>query len=208
MDIETKVKEKLSALKKVLFEEEVETPTEENFVDVKAADGTTMRIEPAVEVGATVQVIDEAGELMAAADGDIELEDGSVITVEAGVVANLVASEVPAEDGEEMSKEKTEDDEPVKDEFDAEKFGETLKADILKSVEEMFEAKLKDLATSKDVEDVSTEFKKISLSTVELIEEVANAPIQEETKKVKEPFKKKSSGQLTAKEVYSQIQKA
>jgi xanthine dehydrogenase molybdopterin-binding subunit B len=204
MDIETKVKEKLSALKKVLFEEEIETPTEENFVDVKAADGTTMRIEPAVEVGATVQVIDESGELMEAADGDIELEDGSVITVEAGVVANLVASEVPAEEGEEMAKE----DEPVKDEFDAEKFGETLKADILKSVEEMFEAKLKDLATSKDVEDVTAEFKKISLSTVELIEEVANAPIQEETKKVKEPFKKRSSGQLTAKEVYSQIQKA
>ena len=204
MDIETKVKEKLSALKKVLFEEEIETPTEENFVDVKAADGTTMRIEPAVEVGATVQVIDESGELMEAADGDIELEDGSVITVEAGVVANLVASEVPAEEGEEMAKE----DEPVKDEFDAEKFGETLKADILKSVEEMFEAKLKDLATSKDVEDVTAEFKKISLSTVELIEEDANAPIQEETKKVKEPFKKRSSGQLTAKEVYSQIQKA
>ena len=66
-----KVAAKLSAIKKVLAEEE--TPEAVALEDVKMIDGTILRIEPAIEVGATVQVIGEDAEMIEAPDGEHEL---------------------------------------------------------------------------------------------------------------------------------------
>ena len=52
-----KITAKLSAIKKVLAEEEIPVAME----DAKLVDGTIVRIEPAIEIGATVQVISEDG---------------------------------------------------------------------------------------------------------------------------------------------------
>ena len=109
------IAEKLGAIK-ALFAEEEEAPkveeapeTEANFLDVKSADGSILRIEPAIEVGATVMAIDESGEMIAAADGDIELETGTVITVEAGIISNVVmieTEEAPESEDTDAAKEK------------------------------------------------------------------------------------------------------
>jgi hypothetical protein len=81
-----KITAKLSAIKKVLAEEEVPVAME----DAKLIDGTIVRIEPAIEVGATVQVISEDGSMVEAPDGEHELESGDVIKVEGGVIIELI----------------------------------------------------------------------------------------------------------------------
>jgi hypothetical protein len=61
-----RVTAKLSAIKKVLAEEQA--PEAVALEDAKLIDGTIVRIEPAIEIGATVQVISEDGSLMDAPD--------------------------------------------------------------------------------------------------------------------------------------------
>jgi hypothetical protein len=101
-----RVTAKLSAIKKVLAEEQA--PEAVALEDAKLIDGTIVRIEPAIEIGATVQVISEDGSLMDAPDGEHELESGDVIKVEGGVIIEIIPIEAPVEDApveEEMSEE-------------------------------------------------------------------------------------------------------
>ncbi len=84
-----KVAAKLSAIRKVLAEGETPIALE----DVKLVDGTILRIEPAIEVGATVQVIGEDAEMVEAPDGEHELESGDVIKTEGGVIIEIIAVE-------------------------------------------------------------------------------------------------------------------
>jgi hypothetical protein len=53
MNISELVGKKLPEIKKLLFSE----TTEEAFVDAKLVDGTIVRVEPALEIGASVAVI-------------------------------------------------------------------------------------------------------------------------------------------------------
>jgi hypothetical protein len=82
----------------------------EKFVDVTLADGSVAVIEPDVEVGAAMVLMDEEGNPVAAPVGEYELEDGRVIVVEEeGVIAAV--NEAPAEeedDEEEMSTDEKE----------------------------------------------------------------------------------------------------
>lgn len=99
-----KIRTKLSKIKEVLLEEE--TTTEEvQLEDVKLVDGTIVRIEPAIEVGATVQVIGEDGELIDAPDADHELEDGRIIKTEGGIILQVIEVEGEEVVEEEMSEE-------------------------------------------------------------------------------------------------------
>lgn len=176
MDVTEKIKANLAAIKKIVFEEEPKTPQGENFVDVKAADGTILRIEPAVEVGATAKVVDEAGEMTDAADGDIELEDGAVISVEGGIVANVATAEIE----EEMAEEPKEDE---AEKFDAEKFGADLEAKILASVDEKFSELLTKLS------EVDERFTASTKLTVDLVEQLIKEPAAEPAKPSKNIFK-------------------
>jgi len=100
------IRTKLSKIKEVLLEE---TPTEEvQLEDAKLVDGTIVRIEPAIEVGATVQVIGEDGELIDAPDADHEMEDGRIIKTEGGIILEVIEVEGEEEEvvvEEEMSEE-------------------------------------------------------------------------------------------------------
>lgn len=177
MDITKEVITKKLGEIKALFADEApkEAPKKEKeFVDVKAADGTILRIEPAVEVGATVQVIAEDAELTDAADGEIELEDGSVITVESGVIANVVAVEAEMEVEE--------------DKFDADKFKETLKAEIIAEVKTLIEG----FAKSEDVDAIDEKFSTVTKLTTELVEAIADEPTEKETKVTHNPFRKQA----------------
>lgn len=79
----------------------------EKFLDAKLVDGTLIRIEgDAFKVGEKVQVITEAGEIVDAPEGEHELEDGTVIVIDAEskiteVRTPEVVEETPAEDAKE-----------------------------------------------------------------------------------------------------------
>jgi hypothetical protein len=127
MNISELVGNKLPEIKKVLFgsddttTETVETTeeaaVEAAFLDAKLVDGTIVRVEPAVEVGAVVKVIDEAANEIDAPDGDHELEDGTIIRTEGAVIVEVMAPEAEEEVEEEVE---AEEDEKEKEEMASE----------------------------------------------------------------------------------------
>jgi hypothetical protein len=101
MNISELVGKKLPEIKKLLFSE----TTEEAFVDAKLVDGTIVRVEPALEIGASVAVIGEDGETVPAPDGEHELESGEVVRTEGGVIVEIMTPEPVAEEAEEVEEE-------------------------------------------------------------------------------------------------------
>jgi hypothetical protein len=95
------LKDALGVLKALLFAEKEADKPEGNdapeMAEFKAKDGTTYRAAK-VEAGEVIEVANEAGEFAPAADGDIEAEDGSVITVKGGKIEAVKAAEAMAED--------------------------------------------------------------------------------------------------------------
>ena len=185
MNLREKIEAKLAEIKKVVFEEEA---TEKDFVDAKTATGDILKVEPDIEVGAQVMVITEDGEEAPAPDGSYELEDGSVIAIEAGVISNVEVLGEP----EEMSEEVQESVEP------------TLEDRLLAKVTELVESHKADLdakieglkfTTTEDVEAkikaIDDKFTQVTKDTVEAIEAVIESEASEpETKVSKNPFKK------------------
>ena len=104
MNISELVGNKLPEIKKILFGSEAEETVEAAFIDGKLVDGTIVRVEPAVEVGASVKVIDEAANEIDAPDGDHELEDGTIIRTEGAVIVEVLAPEVEEEEMEKQVK--------------------------------------------------------------------------------------------------------
>lgn len=104
--------EKLRAFAKEKFGEE----RAEKFVDVTLADGSIAVVEPDVEVGAAIVLMDSEGNPVAAPIGEYELEDGRVIVVNeemgAGVIAEIREA---ATDDEEEEEDLNKDKPPVDD---------------------------------------------------------------------------------------------
>ena len=85
---------------------------EQKFLDATLEDGTMVQIEPALEVGAAVIVIDAEGNPIAAPDGSHTLLDGTVVETAEGLITNIVeaeAEEVEAKDYEEKEEEMSND---------------------------------------------------------------------------------------------------
>ena len=89
--------EKLSGL---VSKFNAEPTTEQTFIDAKLMDGTIVRYEK-LEVGMPLLVIDEAGNELPAPDGEHELEDGTKVTVEAGIITEVASKEEEAPEAEE-----------------------------------------------------------------------------------------------------------
>ena len=176
MNISELVGSKLPEIKKLLFSE-----TEEKFEDAKLADGTIVRYE-VLEIGAELSVVGEDGEVVAAPDGEHEMESGDIVRTEGGVIVEIMSPE-PAEEGaedveEEMAAEETEE------KFDAEGF----KADILSAVSELIESRMAEAQFAK-TEKVSDIEKAVGLIT-DIVEKMAATPKEEPSKKVPNPFNK------------------
>ena len=196
MDLKEKITAKLAEVKKVIFEDE--TPEEKTFVDAKTATGDILKVEPALEVGATVMVITEDGEEAPAPDGAYELEDGSVISVEAGILADVEAIEAAAE---EMA---AEPEAPVEDEVAKAPFDlEALQGQIIDKLNVAITEKIEKLRFAKEetIEELKGENEKLkeafkgALELIEALSEVeAETP---ETKVVKQPFRKNKNGKIT-----------
>jgi hypothetical protein len=175
MNISELVGSKLPEIKKLLFSE----TTEEVFVDSKLVDGTIVRVEPALEIGASVAVIGEDGETVPAPDGEHELESGEVVRTEGGVIVEIMTPEPVAEEAEEVEEEMASEEK-----FDAEGF----KADILSAVSELIKSEIAAAQFAK-TEKVSDIEKAVGLIT-DIVEKMAATPKEEPTKKVPNPFNK------------------
>lgn len=192
MNISELVSGKLPEIKKLLFSEEAtpETPetteevVEHKFEDMKLVDGTIVRIEPALEVGATVEVISEDGETLPAPDASHELESGSIIRTEGGVIVEILEAEAPAEEVEEEAKEDKEEEMAAEPAFDSDKF----KEDILGAVSELIKSEIDSaaFASAKKVDEVT---EAVGLVT-DIIEKMAATPKEAPSKKVSNPFNK------------------
>ena len=188
MNISELVGSKLPEIKKLLFSE-----TEEKFEDAKLVDGTIVRYE-VLEIGAALSVVGEDGEIVAAPDGEHELESGVVVRTEGGLIVEILEPEPVEEEAgdeekeEEMSADETTEEtteeatEEVVAEFDAEAF----KLDIMDSVATLIQAEVEKFAKTEKVGEIE---KAVGLIT-DIVEKMAATPKEEPTKKVPNPFNK------------------
>ena len=181
MNISELVGAKLPEIKKLLFSEKETPEVVEAFEDAKLQDGSIVRIEPAVEVGATVVVIGEDGETVPAPDAAHELESGVIIRTEGGVVVEVMEPEAAPE--EEAAKEEKEEEMSATP-FDSDKF----KEDILGAVSELIKSEI-DAAAFASKKKVAEVTEAVSMVT-DIMEKMAATPKESPSKKVANPFNK------------------
>jgi hypothetical protein len=199
-----KITAKLSAIKKVLAEEEVPVGME----DAKLIDGTIVRIEPAIEVGATVQVISEDGSMVEAPDGEHELESGDVIKVEGGVIIELIP--IVVEDAPVIEEVMSEEVPvaPVAPKLDI----EALQNQLIEKLNTSLADKINNLkfASAKEVNSLKAENKVLKESLTELVDIVqkfAGTPTAEPTKKPYNPFADKQPSKFDFSKVRQSLNK-
>jgi len=177
MNISKLVGERLPEIKKLLFSE----TTEEAFVDAKLIDGTIIRYE-SLEIGAALSVVGEDGEIVAAPDGQHELESGEVVRTEEGVIVEVLEPEAEEVEEEAKDEEKEEEMSAEVPAFDADAF----KLDIMNSVATLIQSEVEKFAKNDKVSDIE---KAVSLMT-DIVEKMAATPKEEPSKKVANPFNK------------------
>ena len=153
----------------------------EKFEDVSLLNGTTIMVEPALEVGAAAVVMDEEIPVPLPV-GEYELNDGRIlVVVEAGIIdaineASTEEEVVEEELGEEVKPESTDK------EREARRVIESIVTEKVFALEEKFKKQIEDLTTALSEEKKErTEFSKESL---ELISKIGNEP-KEEPKQTK-----------------------
>jgi hypothetical protein len=199
-----KITAKLSAIKKVLAEDEKPVALE----DAKLVDGTLVRIEPALEVGATVQVISEDGSMIEAPDGEHELESGDVIKVEGGIIIELVPIVIEEETiVEEVMSEAT-PVAPVAPKLDI----EALQNQLIEKLNTSLSDKINNLkfASAKEVNALKAENKVLRESLtdlVDIVQKFAGTPIEEPKKKPYNPFADKGESKFDFSKVRQSLNK-
>jgi hypothetical protein len=191
MNLSELVGNKLPEIKKILFgsydtSADVDVTDETSaFLDAKLVDGTIVRIEPDVEVGASVKVIDEEANEIDAPDGDHELEDGTVIRTEGAVITEVIEAEVEEEAPEAKAEEV--DEEMSSEEIDLEVKMAAIADDVVAS---------KKFASAESVKGINDRFaeveRAISMIT-DIVEKMAAKPSVEPTKKVVNPFSRSTT---------------
>ena len=191
MNISEIVGAKLPEIKKLLFSE----TTEEAFVDAKLIDGTIIRYE-SLEIGATLSVVGEDGEIVPAPDGQHELESGEVVRTEEGVIVEVLEPEAEEEAKDEEKEEEMSAEVPA---FDADAF----KLDIMNSVATLIQSEVEKFAKNDKVSDIE---KAVSLMT-DIVEKMAATPKEEPSKKVANPFNKGTDYSELASKISAVMQK-
>ena len=192
MNISEMVAAKMPQIKKLLFSDK----TAQAFVDAKLVDGTIVRYD-ALEVGAALSVVGEDGEIVAAPDGQHELESGEIVRTEEGVIVEILEAEpVDAEEEEEKIEE-----EMSAAPFDADSF----KDEILGAVSKLIKSEIASAAFAKNdkVNDIQ---KAVSLMS-ELVEKMAATPKEAQSKKVANTFNKGTDYSELAAKISAVMQK-
>jgi preprotein translocase subunit YajC len=181
MDIQERVKGKLAEIKKLLFADAVP----QKFVEATLVDGTVVSVEPAVEVGAVVSVIGDGGEMLPAPDASHELQDGTLVVTEGGIIVEIVAvAEEPAAPAEAAA----EPNKPAALSVD------DIQAAVMQKVSQSIAERINSMkfAAAKDVAALKKEngeLKKALGELADVFEAFATAPVDEPKKKVSNPFK-------------------
>ena len=136
-----------------------------NFVDATLADGTAVKVEPAVEEGASVVVVTADGEEVPAPDGEHALADGKVIVTADGIIIQII--EAPAEG--ELMEDKDEDKFSALTETVAKLAAEVAK---LRDRQDAFE---KNKPTVTEAEVKAEEFKSLSAQVAKIATELTSA---------------------------------
>jgi hypothetical protein len=179
----------LSEVQEDAVEETAEETTEEvveetqKFVEATLANGTVVSIEPNLEVGAMVTAEVE-GEVVAAPDGQHELEDGTVITTEGGSIVEIMPAEGEQEEDAEMAEEVA----PV------EEARQPKKVITREEIESIFSEQFEAVKAEKDAEinDLKNELNKLSEAFNVIVDGLGNMPSEEPTVKPKANFGKVS----------------
>jgi hypothetical protein len=179
MEIQERVKAKLGEIKKLLFADA------QKFVEATLVDGTVVSVEPALEIGAVVSVIGEGGEMLPAPDASHELQDGTLVVTEGGIIVEIVAvTEAPAEPAEAAA----EPNKPAALSVD------DIQAKVMAKVSQSIAERINSMkfAAAKDVAALKKEngeLKKALGELADVFEAFATAPVAEPKKKVNNPFK-------------------
>jgi hypothetical protein len=174
--------EKLSGL---VSKFNADTTTGQTFVDAKLIDGTIIRYE-SLEVGMPLMVIDEAGNELPAPDGEHELEDGTMVTVEAGIITEVASKEEEAPEAE-MPEEMPIEQPMAAAEIVSKEDFETLKSEVadLKTKFEEFSK------TNETLSADNVAMKEIVKETFAIVEKLAKVPSDNPvTVRSNNPFKK------------------
>ena len=176
MNISEEIKAKMPAIKKLLF------GSVQKFVDAKLVDGTIVRIEPEVAVGATVQVIGADGELLPAPDAQHQLEDGSVVSTEGGLILEVIAAPAaPAEKPEDMEAAPDAPQTPAPLNMD------DIQKAVMGKVASQISERINNMKFASEA-DV-TDLKKAVNELADLFEKFVATPTEQPTKKVENYFK-------------------
>jgi len=142
---------------------------DEKFVEVKTTDDSILRVDGELEEGKSIEVIDETG-ASTAPNGEYEIEDGTVIVVEEGIIASITSPDTNIEDvegepsagGEEdMAGDEIEDEDKEKLKAD-EKFSASTEENILESFKVLI-GEVNELKNSiSDIETLKTELKEMN----------------------------------------------
>jgi hypothetical protein len=176
MNISEEIKAKMPAIKKLLF------GSVQKFVDAKLVDGTIVRIEPEVAVGATVQVIGADGELLPAPDAQHQLEDGSVVSTEGGLILEVIAAPV-----KEIEVEEVMDAAPAAPQAPAPLNMEDIQKAVMGKVASQISERINNMKFASEA-DV-TDLKKAVNELADLFEKFVATPTEQPTKKVENYFK-------------------
>lgn len=182
MDIQERVKGKLAEIKKILFSEEQKAV---KLSEATLVDGTIVSVEPDIEVGAVVQVIGEGGEMLPAPDGSHELQDGTLITTEGGLIVEVVAVDAAPVDPAAAAAEQSKPAALSVDDIQAAVMAKVSQS-IAERINSMKFAAAKDVAALKKE---NGELKKALGELADVFETFATAPVAEPKKKVNNPFK-------------------
>lgn len=202
-DTQTPERDEVVAKLRAFAKEEFGEERAEKFVDVTLADGTVAVIEPDVEAGAAMVLMDSEGNPVPAPASSYELEDGRVIVVEEpGVIASV--QEAPAADEDMDKDEPTVDDQP-NEEQKVKRIIESIVQEKVFVKSEDFEAVTKELAEEKKLtaflkkenEDVLDKYEELREAFVnlqkfskEIFEELLAEPSKEPAVKNKNPLAK------------------
>ena len=176
--------EKLSGLVSK-FNAEPTTETKETFVDAKLMDGTIIRYE-SLEVGMPLLVIDEAGNELPAPDGEHELEDGTKVTVEAGIITEVASKEEEAPEEEEA---------PIEQPMAAVETVSKEDFETLKNEVADLKTKFEEFSTINETLSADNiAMKEIVKETFSIVEKLANVPTENPVSvRSNNPFKKSIS---------------
>jgi hypothetical protein len=165
-----------------------EPTTEQTFIDAKLVDGTIIRYE-SLEVGMPLMVIDEAGNELPAPDGEHELEDGTMVTVESGIITEVATKSEEAPEAEMPEEMPIEQPMAAVESVTKEDF-EALKTEV-DSLKTRFEEFTK---TNETLSADNVALKEIVKETFSIVEKLAKVPSDNPVSvRSNNPFKKSVS---------------